>query len=411
MNSDVKTILFLGIGGVSMHQLALSLKSLDYKVLGYDANKNEYTKLCEENGIKVTDKFSKEFLQVDMCVKTGAISGGKYITELKKRGIDIVDRAEILGWLSSKFKNVIAVAGTHGKSTTASLIYEILRLSGKKVSCHIGADVYAARFNVKDEYLVIEACEYNKSFLSLFPTISVVTNVEADHIECYGSLFNLKNAFSVFLRRGKLRFVYNEKSTQYLSKIKDVNFISKTNLNISPKIKGEHNLKNISLAIEVCRSLGIDDNYIISAVEGFKGVPRRYEFVGNYENKKIYIDYAHHPTEISMFAQTFSNEHKNSLFVFQPHTYSRTKLLLKQFIKVLSKIENLIIYKEYPAREKPWQGLSAYELYLEIKKINSKVKYCATSKSVIKNLKDFSNISFVGAGDINLIAQKIVKSN
>ena len=411
MNIECKSVLFLGIGGVSMHQLAIAYKNMGINVYGYDVCDNLYTKKCEECGILVTKKFKKEFLNVDLCIKTGAIKNNKYLTELNKRGVKIIDRAEALSFLASKFKCVIAVAGTHGKSTTASLIYEIMRVAGLKVSSHIGADVFAARFDVNDEYLVVEACEYNRSFLSLNPTISVVTNVEAEHLDSYGSLFNLKNAFSVFLKRGNKRFVGYNKTTNYLSKVKNVEFVRDLNLDVNPKIKGEYNLKNISLAAAVCKSLGIDNKIIINAINEFKGIPRRYEFVGLFNNKKVYIDYGHHPTEILSFYETFKQENSNNLVIFQPHTYSRTKLLLKDFISVLSKIENLIIFKEYPAREKAWQGMSAYELYEKVKNVNSNVKYCANKSLVVKIMQNFNSFAFVGAGNINLLARNIVQTN
>jgi len=406
---EYKSALFLGIGGVSMHQLAIALKKIGINVFGYDNQSNEYTKKCEQEGIIVTNRFNKNFLNCDFCVKTGAIKNSKYLFELKRRGVKIIDRSELLGFLCSKFKTVIAVSGTHGKSTTANLIYEILRIAGEKVSCHIGADVFLSRFNLGDDYLVVEACEFNKSFLSIYPTISVVTNVEADHLESYGNIFNLKNAFSVFLKRGEKRFVFYEESTKFLKQIKNVEFVDNLNLK-DIKLKGEHNLKNISLAVAVCRSLNIDEKYIIEVINQFKGVPRRYEFIGNFKNQKIYIDYAHHPTEIDFFVKTFCKENKNSLIVFQPHTFSRTKLLIKDFVRVLSKIENLIIFKEYPARERKEQGYSAKQLFEMVKQVNPNVKYCASLKSVLKNMQNFKQISFVGAGDINQIAKKIIKT-
>lgn len=405
-----KSVLILGVGGVSMHQIALFLKQSGFTVFGYDVKTSEYTKLCEDAGIKISRKFKQEFLQVDFCVKSSAITSGKFLSELKKQGTKIYDRAEILGFIANKFKNVIAVAGTHGKSTTASLIYEILRLDNRKVSCHIGADVFAARFDVKDEILVLEACEYNKSFLNFHPTISVVTNVEADHIESYGSLFNLKNAFAVFLKRGKVRFINRNESTNYLHNIKDVKVVDRTNLNIKPKILGEHNYQNISMAVAVCKSIGVSEKVITQAINSFAGVPRRYEFLGMWQNNKIYIDYAHHPTEINAFYETFKQENKNCAIVFQPHTYSRTKYLLNQFVDVLSKIDNLILFKEYPAREKPWQGMSCFDLYCKIKSKNNNVKYFSSEKSLVKNLPINTAISFVGAGNICEIAKKIIKS-
>lgn len=406
---EYKSALFLGVGGVSMHQLAIALKKLGINVFGYDNAVNEYTKKCEQVGIKITNRFNKDFLNCDFYVKTGAIKNNRYLTELKKRGVKIVDRSELLGFLCGKFKTVIAVSGTHGKSTTASLIYEMLRVAGEKVSCHIGADVFLPRFNLGDDYLVVEACEFNKSFLSIYPNISVVTNVEVDHLESYGSVFNLKNAFSVFLKRGQKRFVFNESSTRFLKSVNNVEFVDNLNLK-NIKIKGEYNLKNASLAVCVCRSLNINEKYIDEVLKSFEGIPRRFEYIGNYKKQKVYIDYAHHPTEIECFVKMFNEQNENSLIIFQPHTFSRTKLLCDDFVKVLSQIDNLIIYKEYPAREKKDQGYSAKQLFEKVKLKNSNVKYCASAKSVVKNLADFGSISFVGAGDINLIAKKIIKS-
>ena len=409
MNYEFKSVLFLGVGGISMHQLALALKSMGVKVFGYDLHKGKYTKLCEDNGIKVVYRFDKDICNVDLCVKTGAVNNSKYIKYLKDLNCPIIDRAEMLGGLCNKFKKVIAIAGTHGKSTTASLIYEILRVAGKKVSCHIGAEVFAPRFALGDDYLIVEACEYNKSFLSLFPYISVVTNIEREHMDCYGNLFNLQSAFVTFLKRGNQRFVYLDNSTTFLKKYKNINFVGLTNLNFFTKLKGEHNMKNISLAVAVCRSLGIGDEIIKKGIKTFGGIPRRYECIGKFNNAKVYIDYAHHPTEIDAFLKTFNSEFKHNQIIFQPHTYSRTKTFFTDFISVLSKVENLIIYKEYSAREKEIVGATAKDLFLEIQKLNSKVIYCENFKSVFKNLLPNHTLAFVGAGDINLIADKLVK--
>ena len=411
MKKVFRSVLFLGIGGVSMHQLALAFKEKGYTVYGYDQKKSEYTNKCIEAGIVVTNRFKREYLQVDFCVKTGAIKDdNKYVINLKKLNCPIFDRAEILANLCREFKCVIAVAGTHGKSTTASIIYEILHRAGKKVSCHIGADVFAPRFKCGDDFLVVEACEYNKSFLRLKPTISVVTNVEAEHLDTYKNLFNLKTAFLTFLKRGEKRFVFDSASVDLLKRTKNVTFVSKTKLNINPKIKGEYNLNNISLAIAVAHELNIDDSTIIKAVNSFSGVPRRYEYLGKYDNAKIFIDYAHHPTELKSFIQAFSTEFPDHKIVFQPHTYSRTKMFLKEFLQALKDVKNLCIFKEYPAREKKNLGLGAHDLYLELKKYNQGVRYGASMKSLLNFVSGCEPVAFVGAGDIDKFAKKIVKS-
>ena len=412
MEKEIKSVLFLGIGGVSMHQLALAYKQLGVTVYGYDVKESVYTQKCKDCGILITKKFKPDFTQVDLCVKTGAIKeNNKYIKLLKQKQIKIVDRAEVLSKFCSNFKHVIAVAGTHGKSTTAALIYEMFRTANKKVSCHIGADIENVRFDLSDDFLIVEACEYNKSFLSLHPTTAVVTNVEAEHMDSYGSVFALKNSFLTFLKRAKNRFVYLDKTTKFLKRNKKINFVGNTNLDINPKLKGEHNFKNISLAIAVAKHFDIGDKTIIIAVNNFKGISRRYEFLGIKNQSKIYIDYAHHPTEVDAFIKTFKEEYSDCNIVFQPHTYSRTKLLLPQFIEVLKDVENLIIFKEYPARENKSAGMSAKDLCNELKKINNSVKYCATYASLVRNIKQNQATAFVGAGDINKLAQKFVKSN
>jgi len=410
MKFKVKSILFLGVGGISMHQLALAFKQMGVNVYGYDAKESKYLEICKQNGIQTTNKFRKDFCMVDLCVKTPAIKDdNKYVKALNSLNIKIVDRAEMLGWICTQFKQVIAVAGTHGKSTTASLIYEILRVAGKKVSCHIGADVFAPRFNVADEYLVVEACEYNKSFLKLHPNISVVTNIEAEHMDSYKSLFQLRSAFITFLKRANKRYVFKSKSTQFLNKYKSIDFVSTSNLKFSPKIKGDYNLKNIYLAAKVCADMGVSDTFITKAVNSFIGIPRRYEHIGNIQKTKIYIDYAHHPTEIAEFIKVFNKEFPNCLIVFQPHTYSRTKIFLNEFIKVLSSIKNLVIYKEYSARENISQGVSAKELWLKVKEINPNVQFCVNTKKLAQELNNYSAVAFVGAGDINLVAQKLIR--
>ena len=411
MKKNFQSVLFLGIGGVSMHQLALAYKEKGYTVYGYDQKKSVYTKICENAGIEVTNRFRREFLQVDFCVKTAAISDtNKYIINLKKLRCQIFDRAEILAKLCDEFKCVIAIAGTHGKSTTASILYEILRTANKKVSCHIGAEVFAPRFNCGDDYLVVEACEYNKSFLKLRPDISVVTNVEAEHLDTYKNFFNLRTAFLTFLKRGQKRFVFESPNTKFLRRTKNVEFVSKTKLKIDPKIKGAYNLNNISLAIAVAQTIGIDEKTIIKAVNAFSGVPRRYEYLGQYKNTKIFIDYAHHPTELRSFIWAFSSEFNEYKIVFQPHTYSRTKLFLSEFISVLQDVKNLCIFKEYPAREKSTAGLSARDLYQELKKYNHNVRYVASINGLLNFLAIKGATAFVGAGDIDELAKKIMKS-
>ena len=279
------------------------------------------------------------------------------------------------------------------------------------MSCHIGAEIDNYRLDFKDDILVVEACEYNKSFLKIKPTISVVTNVECEHMECYKTLFNLQSAFLTFVKRAQSRFAYSEKSTKFLKKCNNVKFVEKEELNYQPKILGEHNIKNISLASSVARYLGVSDNVIANAVKNFGGVKRRYQLIGKNNNHNVYIDYAHHPTEVSAFINTLLTYEKNAQIIFQPHTFSRTKMFCAEFVDIFKNLDNIIIYKEYAAREKKKEGLSAKQLYMEIKRVNSAVVYCSNEKELKKHINNDVTCAFVGAGDINLMAEKLVNNS
>ena len=406
---NFKSVLFLGVGGVSMFQLATAFKEFGCQVVGYDAQINGNVKFIKQMGIEVYNKFNKEMLNVDLCVKTAGISdNSKLVRILKKHNVRIVDRAQALSWVCSKFKTVIAVSGTHGKTTTCALIYHILKMAGKAVSCHIGGEFLGSRFNWLDDYLVVEACEYNKSFLHLYPDICVVTNIEKEHMDCYENIFNLRYNFIKFLKRGKLAYVYNDQSTRFLKKYNQFNFVSKTELKLNPKIKGEYNMNNISVALKVCSDLGIEESVAIQAINSFSGVRRRCEFLGKRNGCKIFTDYAHHPTELREFIKSFKQENGEIQIVFQPHTYSRTETFFKEFVDILKDEKNVCVFKEYPAREKPSQGKTAKDLYLKLKESKLDVFYCSTAKQVENHLQNNVAIAFVGAGDIDQLARSLV---
>lgn len=403
-----KKVLLLGVGGISMNQLAQAYLKLGYEVFGYDAHKSAVTDKLKSIGVKIAHKFINHFLDVDFCVATGAIKNDNpYVIELKKLKIPIMDRSVALGKLLTNFKCVIAVAGTHGKSTTSALIYEILKSADKKVSCHIGAEVESPRFELGDDYVVVEACEYNKSFLNIYPDMAVVTNVEPEHLDCYTNFKNLQNAFSTFLKRAKKRFVFDEQSTNFLKKYKNINFITKKPH--KSVLKGEYNQKNISIAECVCLNLGISQNIIDAVVECFSGLPRRYEYIGQYGKTKVYIDYAHHPTEVKSFISAFNEEYKNSLVIFQPHTYSRTKMFFEEFVELLSSQKNICVFKEYPAREKKTAGVDAKTLFEAVKCKNKNCKYLSSIQPLKKLALNYDAIAFVGAGDIEKFAKQFVR--
>lgn len=406
MKKLVRSALFLGAGGVSMSRLALAYLNMDIKVYAYDRAKSSSLIALKNAGATISTRFNKEFLNVDICIRSPAIKDdNKFVAALKDRCVPIIDRAEALNDLFKYFKTIIAVAGTHGKSTTSALIYHILRESGASVSCHIGANVLGERFSLGDDYLVVEACEYNRSFLYLHPNIVVITNVEADHMDTYKNMFDLRSSFVKFVKRADVKFVFKSSSTKFLSKLSSIHMVESVD-NYPTTLRGDYNQHNISLAVAVCRGIGVSEADISKAVSSFVSLNNRNEYIGKYHDASSYIDYAHHPTEIECFLSGFLGS--ECQVVFQPHTYSRTKYLLRDFIRVLSDVTNLIIYKEYPARETKKDGVSAYQLYKLVRVNNASVRYAKTPNKLKEMLIKKGKIAFVGAGNISTIAKNIL---
>lgn len=416
-----KHIHFVGIGGVSMYLLALYCKHCGFQVSGSDISINKYTNICKQQGIKIYIGHKvKNISGADLVVYTSAVDiHNVEIAESYNKGIKVVDRAELLAYVCKKFKYVIGVSGTHGKTTTSAMIYHILRESGKKVSCHIGADIENARLNCDDEYLVVECCEYNRSFLSIPCNIAIVLNIDNDHLDCYGNMYNLQNAFKLFLKRADTRFVFNNKTTKCIKNkaihIKPAQVITLNKFIYNDRnfmldnVYGEHNINNATVAIEVCLNLGLSYTKIYKALKTFKSAGRRCEVLGKVNGADIIIDYAHHPSEIECLYNSLKLKYKQIYIVFQPHTYSRTKILLHDFVKLFTGMENIYIFKEYPAREDKSKGYSANQLKEYVDNANYLKNYKQVKKLITNNCFDNGScVVFVGAGDINLVAQKIV---
>lgn len=413
---------FVGIGGISMYLLSLYCKDCGLEVSGSDIRANKYTKTCVEHGIKVHIGHRRRNINsADLVVHTSAVNNSNIeIMEAMTRRIKVIDRAELLAYICTKFKYVIGVSGTHGKTTTSAMLYQILRECGKSVSCHIGADVDNARLNPSDEYLVLESCEYNKSFLHFPCNIAVVLNIDNDHLECYGNMYNLRNAFKTFLKRAKTRFVFDNPTTTCIKnkaihiKPADIiganKFIYNDRKFVLDNVYGEHNINNATVAVSVCLNLGLSYTRISKALRAFKPAGRRCQILGKVKNCDIITDYAHHPSEILCLYNSLKLKYNNVYIIFQPHTYSRTKLLLDDFVRVFNNMKNTYIFKEYPARESRAKGYSAKEL---CKYLNN-ATYINNYKQIKKWIggRCFDNnscIAFVGAGDINEVGARLVK--
>lgn len=413
---------FVGIGGVSMHKLALFCLSLGWKVSGSDIRDNKYVEVCRKAKIPVFIGHNKKnILSPSFIVKSGGVSlDNVEIDYALSLGIKVYDRAEFLGEITKQFPLVIAIAGSHGKSTTASIVYEILKRANKRVSCHIGADVEGEKINLKDEIFVVEACEYNKSFLRLKIDVGAITNIDLDHLECYGGFSQLKASFLTFLKRAKFRHVIDCETTKFIN-LKNVNRVSCTHLGDNkflycggiynlPNLMGEQYIMDACLAIDICHQFNIDYKTIYDTLKSFRPLKRRQEVIGKFNNSEVIIDYAHHPTEIYYLKKTFKGY--KTLYIFQPHLLSRTKYLKNDFINVFLDTD-VVLYKEYASREKEVAGMTSKELFFQLNKVNKNAFYASSLCELrdLISLKDYEKILFVGAGDINEVAEKLVKSD
>ena len=446
-------IFFSGIGGVSMSSLAMILKSNGFSVCGSDRASSHITDKLENSGIKVYLKQeAANISEIGLVVRTAAVSDDNpEILRARELGIPVMERCTLLGQVMKNYKERINIAGTHGKTTTTSMMSLILMYAGVEPTIMVGGDFDKIGGNLligEKDYFVCEACEYVESFLEFFPTSSIILNIEADHLDYYRDIEHIKSAFSKFILRtdniimlngddanacdiikatkdkniilfgienGKYKaknIIYNKSTTEYDLYCNNV-FIGKITL----KVAGEHSVYN-SLAVSgLALELGIDISHIKSALFDFTGAKRRMELVGSLRDGillrdgiSIYDDYAHHPTEIQTTISSIRQKNPKRLVVlFQPHTYTRTRALKQEFIDVLSKgIDKLYILDIYAAREKNTGDIHSNDLVSEIEGALY-IKDLEDAAEIIKNeLKDGDIFVTVGAGDVFKVGQSLL---
>lgn len=420
---------FVGVGGVSMNSLAKYLFSRGVRVTGSDARMSDASLQLNQLGIKTQLGHKPDYIKTaDLVVATGAIADDNpEIVYAKAHDIEVVSRAEMLGEICKDFDKVIAVAGCHGKSTTSAMIYSILRASGASVSCHIGAQTQDARMQYGDEYFVVEACEFKRSFLHIKPYLAVITNVEKDHLDCYKDLTDIQDTFRQFADSAQYVIVGQNPTTEFLgvkkqdyvvqkvyfdstAQLTEFSIVTDRCVPITISTLGGYNVDNATLSARVAWFLGFSDCAIVNGLRDFKPVARRSQLIGKFNDADVVIDYAHHPTEIRQFYEAMKFVYHEMLFIFQPHTYTRTKALLGDFVETLKTIDNLVIYKEYSARETSSMGVSSKQLVDILKQNGVKAKYAGNKSSLQRLMKktDYDAILFVGAGDIASIAGEIV---
>lgn len=449
-------VYFLGIGGIGMSALARYFKANGYEVAGYDRTQSPLTQRLESEGISVhyVDDPAMIPENIEFCVLTPAIPAiSKELNYLRDKNVKIVKRAEVLGMLSRQH-NSIAIGGTHGKTTTTALVTHILMTAGKKLSAFIGGIARNIDSNVvigdaHDECVVMEADEFDHSFLQLSPYVSVVTSIDADHLDIYGDYQHVVDSFNEFVNKtsdnglvvyhadlpiktDKKHVTYglenadvvaekicvNQGETCFTIKIavdgcwEDNNLRSLRDLRepFTMSLYGNHNVQNALAAIIVCTYLGVNEEDIRMGLATFKGVQRRFD-IRVKDAKHIYIDdYAHHPEEIkaalSAARKVFSD--KELTVVFQPHLFTRTRDFMDGFAESLSLADRVILLDIYPARELPIDGVTSAAL---LDKITSKNKMLCSKNELLEIIKgiDPELIMTVGAGDIDRFVPQIEK--
>lgn len=436
---------FIGIGGINMSALAKHLNLQGFLVSGSDVCSNNTAKLkCL--GIKIFNNHSQENVKgANLVVYTSAISSDNpELVYAINNNVPIIKRSELLGQIMALHKTSIAISGCHGKTTATDMIADMLICANLNPTVFLGGEDknFGNYLCGSGDIVVAEACEYQKNFLDLKPSIAVVLNIDNDHLDTYKSIKETASAFyefsknSISILNADDKTALNIATEKSISFAKDgtANFIAK-NLSyngkgysftvyfcgrrlgrINLKIAGEHNVYNALSCVAVGQLLKLPFNIIKNSLENFCGVGRRNEFIGSAFNLDFYCDYAHHPKEILTMLKTYEKEDKEFITVFQPHTYSRTRLLINEFIDCFSACSPLIIYKTYPAREKYDKSGSARTLFSRLDnlaKVNGKKVYYANSKKQLESLLNWlsehtKKAVFLGAGDIYEIAKEIV---
>lgn len=448
--NTLHTIYFLGVGGIGMSALARYFLAQGCKVSGYDKTKTKLTEqLCAE-GVAIHYEEDENKIPVEIfhqinqaiVVYTPAIpKNHKEWLFLQEKNIKCYKRSEILGFISQKYFT-IAVAGTHGKTTTSSMIAHVLNQSGVKCNAFLGGISLNFNSNLllhpEAEVVVVEADEFDRSFLTLTPNIAVVTSLDADHLDVYSNKQQMDNAYKEFVQRINPNGVLITKQayrtaldaerlkvlTYSIEQKADFSMVSKKavdgNFSValqtpSEKVNelliglpGIHNIENGIAAYAVAKELGIDTDLIIKALASYRGVKRRFEFHVKTADLVYIDDYAHHPTELSFTINSIKELFPNKKItgIFQPHLYSRTRDFADEFAQSLSLLDELILLEIYPARELPIKGVSA-EMLLE--KVTITNKQLVPINEVLNYVENHQPQVLVtlGAGDIDTLVEPI----
>ena len=449
---------FIGIGGVSMSGLAEILKNDGFTVSGSDMKESDTTKSLEAGGIKVFygQVASNISDDIDFVVYTAAIHpDNEEFVEVQHRNIPLLTRAQLLGQLMDNYKYSVAVAGTHGKTTTTSMMSYIMLEAGTDPTISIGGHLNEINGNIRvgnSDYFVTEACEYTNSYHEFRPYASIILNVDNDHLDFFKNIENIAASFATFAtktREGGALIVngdmkYRDQVIEAVSN-KDIkvftfgknegNDFEARNIHLNElgnaayelyingedkgevtlSVTGEHNAVNSLSAIAASLYIGISLEDIKEGLKKCHSADRRFQYKGTTDNGVIVIDdYAHHPTEISASLAVANSVKKSELWVaFQPHTYSRTKAHLKDFAKALSVSDHVLLADIYAAREKDDGSVSSKDLENELKNLGCDAVYLGSFEEIKKYFEKFSKnndmLITMGAGNIDSLGMELLK--
>jgi len=452
MNLDkIKNIHFIGIGGIGMSGIAEILKARGIAVSGCDLKRSSATTLLASRGVDVHIGHDPAHLaNVDAVVVTAAVKGANAEVDAgREQGIEIIRRKDLLAAIVNQ-KRGVAVSGTHGKTTTSAMIATVLEDAGLDPTIIIGGILQNIASNAKDgkgDVIVVEADEYDRTFHELRPEIAVITNIEADHLEYYGSFENIVEAFRIFTdnvpsggaiigcvddpavaalldRRGRgkdpkiIRYglgsgadvfarnlTFHERGSSF--EVEDIGFFKLF-------VPGEHNVRNALAAIAVARQLGVSAEATAAGIAKFLGVDRRFQILGDYNGALVVDDYAHHPTEIRATLDAARNGYpqRRVVALFEPHLYSRTRDFAPEFAESLRRADVAIVAPIYAAREKPIEGISSRM----IAERSNDIEFLDRSHVEIINelrrrLQPNDVFIAMGAGDVHEIAEALVRGD
>ncbi len=451
---------FIGIGGISMSGLAEILNREGFKVTGSDMKESETTKILADKGIKIyIGQFGSNITSeadIDLVVYTAAISNdNEELLMAKEKNIPLLTRAQLLGQIMENYKYSIAVSGTHGKTTTTSMLSHIFMAAAKDPTISIGGMLNLIGGNIRvgsSPYFITEACEYTNSFHSFYPYISIILNIDNDHLDFFKNIENIVKSFAKYstnlkdkgllIVNGDMKYLHdikaavkdkdcsiitfglndgntyqaknvilNEEGHPAYDLYIDGEYIDKIELAVT----GIHNAVNSLSAIAAARFLDIDLSIIKEGLKNCASAHRRFEYKGTLPgNVKVIDDYAHHPTEIAATLKVGRSVVKNELWcAFQPHTYSRTKALLSDFAKALSVCDHVLLADIYAAREKDDGTISSKDLERELKALGCDAVYLGDFESIKNYFKSHvSNndmLITMGAGNIDSIGVELLK--